>query len=248
MIDCDCAANAQAAAQRSSSSAIMRARILGAANLGRYSGANVRDLENGQHSDDVRHYIARLPDLRGEEIQDMGRLLSRARTEMASIRGFGLHGVTNAGKTHMAAAVVNSAAERLIPAAIIGIATLIWEIKSSYSARPEERIAAQDTFKRLRDLPLLVLDDIDKLSGTEHDVSMLYELVDHRYAHRLTTIVTANTSPKQFKAKLDSEMGAPIVRRIMDMAPVWWMVNRFAVSSDAGDASSGVVPFVPRGD
>ncbi|HOV88043.1 MAG TPA: ATP-binding protein [Syntrophobacteraceae bacterium] len=49
-----------------------------------------------------------------------------------------------------------------------------------------------DLWRKPANVPLLVLDDIDKRASSEWALGKLYDLIDHRYVRRLPTILTAN--------------------------------------------------------
>ena len=65
----------------------------------------------------------------------------------------------------------------------------------------------QDLFDRVRNSPLLVLDDLgaeyhrgdDAMSWASEQI---YLIVNHRYSHRLPTVVTTNVSTKRIEGRI----------------------------------------------
>jgi len=223
----------------------------------RFAGACVDDLRAAdQKAERVRRYVLALPDLRESAGgMDAPSLLREAQRAVKAIDGIAFIGKVKAGKTHAAAAICNAAQERLIPSIVIGVAALMEQIKTGYDRTigDERSGESRRLFDRCHSIPMLVLDDLDKISSSsEHDVLKLYELIDTRYNARLPVILTANVTPNEllsgpFAAFHANKLGEAIVRRLVEMAPEWLDFKRPGAAADGGGRKTGnVVAFTDQ--
>lgn len=91
------------------------------------------------------------------------------------------------------------------------------------SGNDEERRDAGKRWRRFRDTPLLVLDDVDKGNFTEAWAGALFDLLEHRNSSCLPVIWTSNLGPGQIAKKIalksfDEEQAQAIERRLCDGA------------------------------
>jgi len=90
------------------------------------------------------------------------------------------------------------------------------DIRTAYdriSRLPKEKA---DWAEKLAGAELLVLDDIDKIKNTEGFLELLFGVIDKRYSHRRTTIVTTNFVGQELGKKWGEEYGPYIVRRLRE--------------------------------
>ena len=57
---------------------------------------------------------------------------------------------------------------------------------------PTSEVAYDELFEQVRTAPLLILDDLGAESATPWAEEKLYQLINHRYLHRLPTVITTN--------------------------------------------------------
>ena len=118
-----------------------------------------------------------------------GRALVRCRQFAESPEGWlVLTGPSGYGKTHLAAAVVNRRVELREPAFFMPCADLLDHLRAGYG--PESVVGYDELFERVRGVPLLVLDAVGSHYGTPWAEEKLLQILDHRYAGRIPTLVT----------------------------------------------------------
>ena len=103
-----------------------------------------------------------------------------------------LIGPSGSGKTHLAAAIANRCIERKQTTFFIVCADLLDHLRSSYA--PVSEITYDELFEKVRNVPLLVLDDLGSHSSTSWAQEKLFQVVNHRYSNRLPMVVTLNGS------------------------------------------------------
>ena len=124
-------------------------------------------------------------------------------------RGNGLMMIGNAGtgKTHLAAAITHYVIEEFGATVKFGCFTdILTDIKKSFSTD-------EDIVRQLKEVPLLVIDDLGKERQSEWSDSILYEVINSRYEDYMPTIITTNLNPKQLEARF----GEAILSRLFEM-------------------------------
>lgn len=139
---------------------------------------------------------------------------------VAGVRRLGISGAPGAGKSMAVAAMLrdfvtpfqwtNGFAARSI-------------YNFAVSGSDEQRHDAGIKWRRFRETPLLVLDDVDKGNFTEAWAGALFDLLEHRNGACLATVWTANLGPGPLAKKIglksgDTEQAEAIERRLCDGA------------------------------
>ena len=101
-----------------------------------------------------------------------------------------LHGAYGCGKTHLAAAIANECISRRFRTLFVVVPELLDHLRSTFA--PSSEISYDELFERVRNVPLLVLDDLGTESSTPWAREKLYQILNHRYNLRLPTVVTIN--------------------------------------------------------
>jgi|GEM_PF-5023015 len=133
-------------------------------------------------------------------------------TAPASCRGIVFSGPPGTGKTHMAAAIGRDLVR-------CGQTVQWWTVSDWLTALRSRIERGGDTTELLRQTsqtPYLILDDLGQERVTDWVRSTLYELINYRYNYVLPIILTTNKSLDE----LDTQIGAPIVSRIVGMCDV----------------------------
>jgi DNA replication protein DnaC len=102
-----------------------------------------------------------------------------------------LEGTYGCGKTHLAAAVANARIEQDENVLFITAPDLLDHLRTTYG--PTADIGYDEMFDRLRNIPLLVLDDLGVENPSPWAQEKLFQLLNYRYNHKLPTIITTNT-------------------------------------------------------
>ncbi len=126
-----------------------------------------------------------------------------------------LSGDVGTGKTHLACAVAKAiAAKHKARAAYMTVMQAVRRVRSTYS--PDARETEQEVFDRISGLDLLVLDEVGVQSGSNHEHTTLFEIINRRYENVLPTIVISNLGLKE----LSEAIGERLVDRLREQGAV----------------------------
>ena len=134
-------------------------------------------------------------------------------------RGLFITGRPGTGKTHLAAA----AALAFIRAQSVGAVfrrtvDMLAEIRATFDR--DSDISEEDALARFRCAELLVMDDLGKEGGSAFTASMLFRILDDRYAELRPVIVTSNYCDEELVKRLsatgDSCTAAAIASRLYE--------------------------------
>jgi len=127
-----------------------------------------------------------------------------------------LAGPSGSGKTHLAAAVANRCIERGQTAFFIVVADLLDHLRATYS--PENPVSYDDLFDQVRNVPVLVLDDLAAHSATPWAQEKLLQIFNHRFNARLPTLITVRGQVGRLDDALRSRIeGAGGISRVFQL-------------------------------
>lgn len=139
-----------------------------------------------------------------------------------------LTGSPGTGKTHIACAIASAVIEQHLSSALYAtVLSAIRHIKSTYN-REATRTETQAIDDLLRP-DLLVLDEVGVQFGTEHEKTLLFEILNERYANCGPVILISNLDA----AALESFLG----QRLMDRYRECGVVLAFDWASHRGAAA-----------
>lgn len=128
-----------------------------------------------------------------------------------------LMGGYGCGKTHLAAAVANSAVEQGVPVLFLTVPDLLDWLRFTFES-PDENFEAR--FDEIRNIRLLVLDDLGTQNTTPWAAEKLYQIINHRYVLRLPTVITTNLNLDDLDGRIRSRLlDAELVTRVEIQAP-----------------------------
>jgi DNA replication protein DnaC len=110
------------------------------------------------------------------------------------------------GKTHLAAAISNYAADLGISTLFLTVPDLLDTLRASYSS-DEDPYAAR--FEEIRNVQLLVLDNLWTQNATSWAQEKLFQLFDHRYVKKLPTVVTTDMDLEELDGRIRSRLQDP---------------------------------------
>lgn len=98
------------------------------------------------------------------------------------------------------------------------------KLESGNRGLRDDRSPAQQArawLDKLRDVDVLLIDDLGKGKLSAAVASEMFALVDHRHINRLVTIWTANSSPEVIAECMTDDMGAPFAGRINESSTIF---------------------------
>ncbi len=129
-----------------------------------------------------------------------------------------LVGGLGCGKTHLAAAIGHERVARGDSVLFVTAPDLLDHLRSTYG--PSSEVGYDDLFERMREAPLLILDDLGAENPSPWAREKLYQLLNHRYSRQLPTIVTTNVDVEMLDARLRSRLfDTLLVRQVTFDAP-----------------------------
>ncbi len=123
-----------------------------------------------------------------------------------------LCGASGCGKTHIAASVVNRLLDRGEGALFVVVPDLLDHLRAAY--QPNAEVAYDELFERVRNAPVLVLDDLGTQAQTPWAQEKLFQLINHRFNTRLPTVVTTNLLPEQIDERLRTRLTDAGIARV----------------------------------
>ena len=143
--------------------------------------------------------------LAGERRKTVRAAYEAARRFAEAPRGWLLFtGGYGVGKTHLAAAIGNEVIRRDGEAMFILTPDLLDHLRSTFAPNSPETY--DELFDRLKNTPLLILDDLGAESATAWAQEKLFQLFNHRYLRRLPTVITSNRPLSALEARIRSRL------------------------------------------
>jgi len=85
---------------------------------------------------------------------------------------------------------------------------------------PDSKVTYDELFERVKNTPLLILDDYGEHSTTPWAQEKLYQLINHRYNARLPMVVTMSCSLDEIETRVGSRLADPRISLVyLIMAP-----------------------------
>jgi DNA replication protein DnaC len=129
-----------------------------------------------------------------------------------------LEGSYGCGKTHLAAAVANARLDKGDNVLFITAPDLLDHLRSAYA--PNSESGYDDLFDRVRNVGLLILDDLGVENPSPWAQEKLFQLLNHRYTKNLATIITTNNDIDRLDPRIRSRLlDVELVTRIKVVAP-----------------------------
>ena len=126
-----------------------------------------------------------------------------------------LSGLPGRGKTMLGFAVANSIIKNGIPVLYVSYRDMVTKLK--------QKIIKEDEYtfeiNRLKNIDVLFVDDLFKGKITDSDINIAYELINHRYLHRLPIIVSTEKTQEQL-IDIDEAIGSRILEMCKDFIVV----------------------------
>ncbi len=113
-------------------------------------------------------------------------------------------GHVDRGKTHLAVAIVRRWIERGVPAKYARVPDMLAELRRGFD--PDSPHSYYYEYQRLKDVPLLLLDDLGMEKQSDWALEQLDNLIDHRIVEGLPFIATTNSPMNELPHRLASRL------------------------------------------
>lgn len=108
------------------------------------------------------------------------------------------------GKTHLAAAIANDALAKRIPLYFAVVPDLLDYLRATFD--PNSEASYDQRFDMIRNVPLLILDDLGTEQAKPWAREKLYQIINHRYNAKLPTVITTNNDLDSIDGRIRSRL------------------------------------------
>lgn len=122
------------------------------------------------------------------------------------------------GKTHLAAAIANYAADLGVPTIFLTVPDLLDWLRFAYD---DPQSSFEERFEEIRNISLLVLDDLGTQNVTPWAREKLFQIINYRYINQLPVVVTSNSKLEQLEERirsrfLDPDLVTKVIINVLD--------------------------------
>jgi DNA replication protein DnaC len=143
--------------------------------------------------------------LLGEERKNLQDALGLAKSWSDNPDGWlVLIGSPGCGKTHLAAAICNHLIKLNYDACFASVPDLLDEFRASFSNKGSSNF--EQSFKKITQADLLVLDDLGAHQNSPWVDEKLYQIFNYRYIKKMPTIVTKNLESSDLDLRIKSRL------------------------------------------
>jgi DNA replication protein DnaC len=115
-----------------------------------------------------------------------------------------LMGGYGCGKTHLAAAIANYRLSLGHSVLFVVVPDLLDYLRATFG--PSSEVALDERLDAIREIPLLVLDDLGAHNSTPWAQEKLFQILNHRYNSRLPTVITSNQRLEELDPRITSRL------------------------------------------
>ncbi len=153
-----------------------------------------------------------------QQIRSLEFALNQSRQYAQRLKGWLLlMGGYGCGKTHLAAATANQVVSLGVPTLFLTVPDLLDWMRFSYD-QPETSF--EQRFNEIRNIRLLILDDLGTQNATPWAQEKLYQVINHRYLQQLPTVITTNLNLAEVDGRIRSRLLDPdLVTSVQIISP-----------------------------
>jgi DNA replication protein DnaC len=161
-----------------------------------------------------------------------------------------ISGPSGTGKTHLAAAIANRLIADNRPAKFVSVPDLLDHMRATLD-RDDNDTDAEDfesLFVHIIEAPMLILDDLGVQSPTRWAEEKIDQVLSHRYARRLPTVLTTSTPVEQMPDRLRTRVLDPFMSHRIELLAGVGNADRSAIGLDTSQLKAMTFEsFDPRG-
>ncbi len=142
-----------------------------------------------------------------------------------------LHGGYGCGKTHLAAAIANVQLAHGRGVMFVNTPDLLDHLRGTY--RRGSAVSYDQRFEEVRNVPMLILDDLGSHNQSDWAQEKLYQIFNYRYNAQLPTVITTNEDIDSMEPRLRSRLSdTPFVNTFAITAPDFRRAGVYHQDSD----------------
>jgi DNA replication protein DnaC len=156
--------------------------------------------------------------LADDQVNSLKYALNQASHFARELKGWLLlMGGYGTGKTHLAAAIANFAVSVGVPTLFLTVPDVLDWLRFAYDST---EATFEERFDEIRNMSLLVLDDLGTQNTTPWAQEKLFQIINHRYVNHLPTVITTNQQINDLDGRIRSRLEDPdLVTRVPISAP-----------------------------
>ncbi len=146
-----------------------------------------------------------------------------------------ISGPSGTGKTHIAAAIANRLVGDDRPVKFVSVPDLLDHMRSTLD-RDSNDLDGDDfegLFSHIIEAPMLVLDDLGVQSPTRWAEEKIDQVLSHRYARRLPTVLTTSQPLDQLPDRLRTRLTDPFISERIELQPGAGNADRSSIGLDS---------------
>lgn len=142
--------------------------------------------------------------LGSEQVRSLQNACSQAIQYARDFNGWLLlTGSFGTGKTHLAAAITHKAVQSGIESMFLTVPDLLDWLRNSFNSSD---MSFEERFEEIRNVRLLVLDDLGTENATPWVREKIFQIINHRYLNRLPTVITTNLDMQHIEERISSRL------------------------------------------
>lgn len=126
-----------------------------------------------------------------------------------------LMGGYGTGKTHLAASIANQVVQLGASTLFLTVPDLLDWLRFSYES---EDSTLEERLDEIRNIQLLVLDDLGTQNATPWAGEKLYQIINYRYVNKLPLVVTTNLSLNEIDGRIASRLQDPDLVTVLEIS------------------------------
>lgn len=127
-----------------------------------------------------------------------------------------LAGPSGCGKTHLAAAIASRCIQLGRPVFFASVPDLLDRLRVAFN--PASEVPHEELFEHVRNVSLLILDDLGQHADTPWAQEKLFQILNHRYNAELPTVVVLAVPPESLDEQMRTRLGDGRLCRVLRLA------------------------------